>query len=350
VSDALKLTTYLGERDRAGDRFLADALGDLYARHRLRTSLVLRGVAGFGVKHHLHTDRLLTLSEDLPLVSVAVDEPARIEALVDEVVDLSGDGLITLERARFAGAAVAGVETKLTVYVGRGERAGARPAHVAVVEALHRHGVAGATVLLGVDGTANGERRRARFLAANAGVPLMIVAVGAGERIAAALPELRALRPEPVLTVERVRVCKRDGRRLAAPEPVAGTDPSGLAVWQKLMVYCGEQSRHGRRPLYLELVRALRAAGAAGATSLRGIWGYHGDHAPHGDRFLQLRRRVPVVTAIVDTPERIGRWFAIVDELTDETGLVTSEQVPALRAAGPGIARGGLRLADPGVR
>jgi PII-like signaling protein len=350
VSDALKLTTYLGERDRAGDRFLADALVDLYARHRLRTSLVLRGVSGFGVKHHLHTDRLLTLSEDLPLVSVAVDEPGRIEALLDEVVDRSGDGLITLERARFAGAAVAGAETKLTVYVGRGERAGGRPAHVAVVEALHRHGVAGATVLLGVDGTANGERRRARFLAANAEVPLMILAVGAGERIAAALPELRALRPEPVLTVERVRVCKRDGRRLAAPEPVSGTDPSGLAVWQKLMVYCGEQSRHGRRPLYVELVRALRAAGAAGATSLRGIWGYHGDHAPHGDRFLQLRRRVPVVTAIVDTPERIGRWFAIVDELTDETGLVTSEQVPALRAAGPGIARGGLRLADPGVR
>jgi PII-like signaling protein len=59
---------------------------------------------------------------------------------------------------------------------------------------------------------------------------------------------------------------------------------------------------------------------------------------------------VPVVTVIVDTPERIGRWFDVVDELTDETGLVTSEQVPALRASGPGIARGGLRLADPGVR
>ena len=69
----LKLTTYFGERDRAGDRFLADALLDLYARHELRTSVVLRGVEGFGVKHHLHTDRLLTLSEDLPLVSVAVD-------------------------------------------------------------------------------------------------------------------------------------------------------------------------------------------------------------------------------------------------------------------------------------
>ena len=353
MTDALKLTTYFGERDRAGERFLADALADLYARHRLRASLVMRGVEGFGVKHHLHTDRLLTLSEDLPMVSVAVDRRARIEAALDEVVALSGDGLITLERARMPdAAALADVheETKLTVYVGRGERAGDRPAYAAVVDTLHRHGVAGATVLLGVDGTVRGERRRARFFAANAQVPLMVVAIGAGERIAAALAEVRALLAEPLLTLERVRVCKRDGRRLAVPEHVAAGDPSGLAVWQKLMVYCGEQSRHAQRPLYDELVRTLRTAGAAGATALRGIWGYHGDHAPHGDSFWQLRRRVPVVTVIVDTPERIGRWFAVVDALTDETGLVTSEQVPAVRAAGPGIARGGLRLADPGVR
>ncbi len=354
--EALKLTTYFGERDRAGERFLADALVDVYARHRLRTSLVMRGVEGFGVKHHLHTDRLLTLSEDLPMVSVAVDARPRIEAALEEVVALSGDGLITLERARLAGAGAIpepGEETKLTVYVGRGERAEGRSAHEAIVEALHRHGVAGATVLLGVDGTVGGERRRARFVAGNAGVPLMVIAVGAGERIAAALPDLHAMLDEPALTLERVRVCKRDGARLAAPAEVAGSDPSGLAVWQKLMVYCGEQSRSGPAhagPLYVEVVRALRAAGAAGATALRGIWGYHGDHAPHGDRLLQLRRRVPVVLSIVDTPESIGRWFAIVDGLTDETGLVTSEQVPAVRATGPGIARGGLRLADPGVR
>jgi PII-like signaling protein len=221
---------------------------------------------------------------------------------------------------------------------------------VPIVDVLHRHGVAGATVLLGVDGTAGGARRRARFFAANTQVPLMVIAVGAAEQIAAALAELRALLDEPLFTLERVRVCKRDGVRLAEPEPVAASDPSGLGVWQKLMVYCGEQSRHRDRPLYSELVRALRAAGAAGATSLRGVWGYHGDHEPHGDSLWQLRRRVPVVTVIVDTPDRIRRWFAIVDELTAETGLVTSEQVPALRATGPDIARGGLRLADPGVR
>ena len=237
--------------------------------------------------------------------------------------------------------------TKLTVYAGRHERAGGRPVHEAVVALLHRHGVAGATVLLGVDGTVHGRRERARFIGRNEHVPVMIVAVGEGGTIASALPELEALLRRPLLTVERVRVCKRDGVMLAEPEEVPGTDPSGLGLWQKLMVYAGEQSRHAGAPLSAQLVRALRDAGAAGATSLRGTWGYHGDHAPHGDTFWQLRRRVPVVTVVVDTPDRIRRWFAVVDALTDETGLVTSELVPAFRATGPELDRGGLRLARP---
>ena len=56
--DCLKLTTYYGERERAGGGFLADAFVDIFARHRLQTSLVLRGGGGFGAKQHLRTDRL----------------------------------------------------------------------------------------------------------------------------------------------------------------------------------------------------------------------------------------------------------------------------------------------------
>jgi hypothetical protein len=49
---------------------------------------------------------------------------------------------------------------------------------------------------------------------------------------------------------------------------------------------------------------------------------------------------------IVDKPANVRRWFAIVDELTDEAGLVTSEVVPALRATGPETEHGGLALAE----
>lgn len=351
--DALKLTFYFGEHDRHDGRFLSAAILDLFERHALATSVLLRGAEGFGAGQRLQTDRLLSLSEDLPLVAVAVDERKRIEAVVPQLVEMAGDGLLTLERARFAGdghrpGGEPHEEVKLTVYVGRRRRLGGEPAHVGVVAALHRAGVAGATVLLGVDGTVRGERRRAGFLSANADVPAMVLAVGERERIAVALAELEAVGEPPLATLEAIRVCKRDGRALSRPRPLPDRDAAGLGLWTKLTIYCSERSERRGRALYLELIRHLRAEGAAGVTALRGAWGYHGDHAPHGDRLLALRRHVPIVAVVVDTPSRAERWFEIAGELTAETGLLTAETVPALRISGPGgHLEGGLRLAAP---
>jgi len=353
-SDCLKLTTYFGERHRTEHQFLADALLDLYGRKEVEVSVMLRGAEGFGVKHHRRTDRLLTLSEDLPLVSIAVDTRSRIENLLDEVVAIKRHGLITLERARILSGDIAPVSlpdeldeaTKLTIYVGRGEQIDRVPAYVAICDLLHRRGIAGATALLGVDGTSHGIRQRARFFGRNTDVPVMIIALGAGEEIARVLPELGNILSRPLFTLERVRVCKRDGQLLAPPTSLPEADEHGLAVWQKLMIYASEQARHERSPLHVALVRRLRESQARGVTCVRGVWGFHGDHAPHGDRLLQLRRHVPIVTIIVDTPEGIARSFAIVDEMTDEAGLVTSEMVPAMASLAEGERpRGGLRLA-----
>lgn len=351
--DCLKLTTYFGERDRSGDRLLADELLDIYGGHRLKASVLLRGTEGFGRLHHLHTDRLLTLSEDLPVVSIAVDTRQRIESLLELVLEIKRRGLITLERARLLTGDLHQAELlaeleeaiKLTVYVGRQERVYGQPAFTAVCDLLYRRGVAGATVLLGVDGTHRGQRTRARFFGRNADVPMMIIAVGSADRMARVLPELEGLLHDPLVTLERIRVCKRDGVLLAPPHDLPGTDEHGLAMWQKLMVYTSQAARYDGRPLNVEIVRRLRQSEAAGATCLRGIWGFHGDHRPHGDRLVQLRRHVPAVTITVDTPERALRSFGIIDELTCEHGLVTSEMVPAMAALSESRRVGGLRLA-----
>jgi PII-like signaling protein len=174
---------------------------------------------------------------------------------------------------------------------------------------------------------------------------MMVIAVGSGSQVGEALPSLGGLLRRPLLTVERVRVCKRDGGLLAAPDAVPGADEHGMALWQKLMVYTSEADRHCGQPVYRAIVRRLRSAGMSGATTLRGIWGFHGDHAPHGDRLLQLGRHVPAVTIVIDSPERISAAFSVIDELTAERGLVTSETIPAMRASGGGRRRGGTRLA-----
>ena len=349
TDDYLKLTAYFGERLRTENRFLADTLLDLYGDSAVATSVVLRGIAGFGPRHQLRSDQSLSLSEDPPIAVAAVDTLDKISSLADEVVGTTGRGLLTLERARLVGRSRPG-ETpdtaKLTIYVGRQDRVSGRPAHHAVCEILYHTGFSAASAFLGVDGTKHGQRQRARFFSRNADVPLMIIAVGTGDQVNGALPALEALLREPLLTIERVQLCKRDGHLLTRPAALPATDEHGLALWQKLMVYTSEAALHDGVPIHRAIVRQLRQSQAAnGATVLRGIWGFHGDHKPHGDKLIQLARQVPVTTIVVDTPERIAASFEIVDQLTGGQGLVTSELVPALVSIDAGEQHGGTRLA-----
>jgi PII-like signaling protein len=324
----LKLTAYFGERQRAvgnDARFLADALFDVFGSNDVAASVMLRGIASFGSSHELRTDVSLSLSEDPAVAIAAVDVEPKIRSLVDEVAAMTGRGLVTLERARLVtrqtGTAAFenfdshnGDAAKLTIYVGRQERVAGKVAHLAICDLLHQHGFAGAIVLLGVDGTAHGERYRARFFGRNVNVPVMIIAVGSTAQVSAAATELAAVVPNPLLTVERVRLCKRDGELFARPPQLPMTDEHGRTLWQKLMVYTDEGIRHEGLPLHRALVqRLLRSGTARGATVLRGIWGFSGDHRPHGDKIFQIARRVPVTTIIVDTPDSIARSFDIVD-------------------------------------
>ncbi|OHV05193.1 DUF190 domain-containing protein [Mycobacterium talmoniae] len=352
--DCLKLTAYFEERHRAGDRFLSDAMLDLYGQRRVATSIVLRGIGGFGSRHHLRSDQSLSLSEDPPVAVVAVDTSAAIEALIDPLRAIPKRALVTLERARMLTGQIGPVElsdelheaTKLTIYAGRKERIDGVPAHIALCDLMYRRQLAGASVFLGVDGTVHGRRERAHFFGGNADVPVMIIAVGDGERIGAVVPELAGLLRQPLFTIERVRVCKRDGELLQRPHELPGTDEHGLALWQKLMVYTTEADRHDGVPIHRALVQRLRQRKQSrGATVLRGIWGFHGDHQPHGDKLFRLTRQVPVVTIIADTPQHIAESFDVVDELTRDGGLVTSEMVPALVSVNGDDRDGGTRLA-----
>jgi len=350
VSDGYpKLTNYFAERLRSGDRFLADALLDLYGESAVAASVVLRGIASFGPHHVLRNDQSLSASEDSPIVIAAVDRAEKIAPLADRAVAMTTRGLITLERARLLvpPEAPAPHDTvKLTVYVGRQDRVSGQPAHHAVCDLLHRRRFAGASVFLGVDGTKRGQRRRARFFSRNVDIPVMIIAIGTGDQAVDAIPEFEAMLRQPLLTLERVQLCKRDGELMARPAALPATDDDGRPLWQKLMIYTSEATLHDGVPIHRAIVQRLFDANAArGATALRGIWGYHGDHKPHGDKMIQLTRQVPVTTIVVDSPERIAASFDIIDGVTDRHGLITSELVPALVSIDGGERVGGTNLA-----
>lgn len=338
-ADCLKLTTYFGETDRTDRGSLVAALLDLYTEHQVAVSIVFRGTEGFGRRHHLHTRSLETLSYDLPIVSIAVDTRERIESILDLVRGLHEHGIVTLERARLLSGPIEseppgalGDSAKLTIYLGRQPPSTRTPMSVAICDLLSRREIAGASVLTAIDGTREGTRHSSGPRRHTASPPGIIIAVGDSDRVAAILPELASLLDGPLMTLERVRICKRDGQLFAQPHELPGHDDHGLELWQKLTIYCSFSATHHGRNVHSEIIRKLLASDATGATTLAGTWGYHGDHPPHGDKLFQLRRHVPAVTVVIGTPQQIARSFEIVDQLTSEHGLVTSEIVPAMHA------------------
>jgi uncharacterized protein len=89
---------YIGERDQWNGRPLHDAILELLRERKIAGATVIRGSAGFGAKAHLHTTRILRLSEDLPMLIEIVDQEARLRAILPELDAMVTDGLITVER------------------------------------------------------------------------------------------------------------------------------------------------------------------------------------------------------------------------------------------------------------
>jgi hypothetical protein len=94
------LRIYLGEQDKWHHTPLYEAIV-LEARKRgLAGATVFRGPMGFGAHSHMHTAKILRLSEDLPVLIEIVDKEDKINAFLPALDEMLGDGLVTLEKVR----------------------------------------------------------------------------------------------------------------------------------------------------------------------------------------------------------------------------------------------------------
>jgi hypothetical protein len=95
---------FIGESDRVSrgphrGKPLYEALVHLFRERGFAGATVLRGIAGFGASAKVHTDRILRLSLDLPIVVEVVDTEEKVRGILSELDGMIGGGLITIERA-----------------------------------------------------------------------------------------------------------------------------------------------------------------------------------------------------------------------------------------------------------
>lgn len=98
TDEQLLLRIFIGEGDRYLHKPLYEALVELFHAEGLAGATVLRGVCGFGAQRHLHSQKLLDLSADLPLVVEVVDSVENIQRIMPHINSMMTGGMITQER------------------------------------------------------------------------------------------------------------------------------------------------------------------------------------------------------------------------------------------------------------
>jgi uncharacterized protein len=93
------MRVFIGENDKYHGKPLYEALLERFRRKGLAGATVLRGVAGFGASSKMHTDKVLRLSVDLPLIIEVVEADEVIQSILPDLSEMIGGGLITLEKA-----------------------------------------------------------------------------------------------------------------------------------------------------------------------------------------------------------------------------------------------------------
>ena len=105
---ALRLTIFIGETDHYRHHALYSEIVARAHKAGLAGATVLRGFEGYGASTHIHTTRILSMTEDLPLVVVIVDDAERIRAFLPQLDQIVAEGLVMID------------EVEVIKYVGRG--------------------------------------------------------------------------------------------------------------------------------------------------------------------------------------------------------------------------------------
>ncbi|MGW4822452.1 DUF190 domain-containing protein [Streptomyces sp. NPDC004227] len=117
TGSALRVTVFVGENDTWHHRPLYSEIVHRAHASGLAGASVFRGIEGFGATSLIHTSRLLSMSEDLPVAVVIVDTEERVRAFLPQLDELVAEGLVILDDCeviryvgRAAGSGGAGVK------------------------------------------------------------------------------------------------------------------------------------------------------------------------------------------------------------------------------------------------
>jgi len=222
---AKKVSIYVGEDHQYHGQSLYSAILNFLFYHGISGASVVRGIAGFGADHHLHTMRIEVLTQDLPIKVEFIETPEKVAEVLPKLHELAGTGLIEvqdtlvvkpaeIEKKKAPQQVVPPLKREskaklMRIFIGENDKWRDKPLHKALIESMRANDIAGVTVYQGILGYgANRRIHRDSTLHLSHDRPMMLSVVDTEEKLQAYFPILDEMVQQGLVVLSDVDVIK----------------------------------------------------------------------------------------------------------------------------------------------
>jgi PII-like signaling protein len=222
---AKKICIYVGEDQQYHGQALYAAILDYLFYRGVSGASVIRGIAGFGADHKMHTARILRLTENLPVKIEFVETPEKLDEILPKLHDMVGVGLIDVQDTTILKPSQAhegeapdgllpatkraGKAKLMRIYIGENDKWHNKPLYQALVESLRANDIAGVTVYQGILGYgANRRIHQQKTMHLSHDRPIMLSVVDTEEKLRAFTPILDDMVAQGLVVLSDVDIVK----------------------------------------------------------------------------------------------------------------------------------------------
>jgi len=221
---ALKVSIYVSEGStRNGVPTYSSILDFLFYRG-VSGATVVKGIAGFGADHHMHSASIVEISDHLPLKIEFIESQEKVSEIIGKLEELAGSGMIEVQETTIAKPAqvskaktttppvhmkMEGRAKMMRIYIGESDRWKDKPLYKALVEAMRANDIAGVTVYRGILGYgAHRRMHKDKALSLSHDCSIMLSAVDTEEKLRALLPIVDQMVEEGLVVFSDVDIIK----------------------------------------------------------------------------------------------------------------------------------------------
>lgn len=222
---AVKVSIYLSEGSMHHGAATYSSILDFLFFRGVSGATVLKGIAGFGADHHLHSSNLVDISDHLPLKIEFIETREKVDEIIGKLEGMAGSGMIEVQETTVAKPAqiskpkttaaapghikIEGKAQLMRIFIGESDQWQDKPLHEALVHALRANDLAGVTVYRGILGYGAHRRvHKEKPLHLSHDCSIMLSIIDTEEKLRAFLPIVDQMVQEGLVVLSDVDIIK----------------------------------------------------------------------------------------------------------------------------------------------